>query len=158
MRQKHINNSPSESCGLIAISLFAGAGGCSLGFQQAGFGVRFARAIDCDAVESYRRNFLATPCEAVDVRDLGPEMLLDKVGHRSGELDILLGGPPCHGFSSAGMKSAQDRRNSVLRHYVRLIEGIRPKWFFMENVEGLLTNDGRKAEGQRLSKENGIDG
>ena len=125
-----------------AISLFAGAGGCSLGFQQAGFDVRFATDIDRDAVDSYRRNFPGTTCEAADVRDLGPEVLLDRIGLRSGELDILLGGPPCQGFSSAGMKSGEDSRNSLVRHYVRLLEGIRPKWFVMENVEGLLTNDG----------------
>lgn len=125
-----------------AISLFAGAGGCSLGFQQAGFDVRFATDIDRDAVESYRRNFPETPCEAADVRELGPEMLLNKVDLRPGELDVLLGGPPCQGFSSAGMKSSDDPRNSLIRHYVRLLEGIRPKWFVMENVEGLLTNDG----------------
>ena len=125
-----------------AISLFAGAGGCSLGFQQEGFDVRFATDLDRDAVESYRRNFAGTLCEVADVRDLGPEMLLDKVGLRSGELDILLGGPPCQGFSSAGVKSGEDPRNSLVRHYVRLLEGIRPKWFVMENVEGLLTNDG----------------
>lgn len=125
-----------------AISLFAGAGGCSLGFKQAGYDVRFATDINCDAVESYRRNFPETPCEAADVRDLGPDILLDKVGLCSGELDILLGGPPCQGFSSAGMKSGEDPRNSLVRHYVRLLEGIRPKWFVMENVEGLLTNDG----------------
>jgi len=135
---------PSEKMSTkpTAISLFAGAGGCSLGFQQAGFDVRFATDIDRDAVESYRRNFAGTPCEVADVRNLGPEMLLDKIGLRSGELDILLGGPPCQGFSSAGMKSGEDPRNSLVRHYVRLLEGIRPKWFVMENVEGLLTNDG----------------
>ncbi len=53
-----------------AISLFAGAGGCSLGFQQAGFNVRFATDIDRDAMESYQRNFAETPCEVADVRDL----------------------------------------------------------------------------------------
>ena len=125
-----------------AISLFAGAGGCSLGFQQAGFNVWFATDIDRDAVDSYQRNFPETPCEAADVRDLGPEALLAKIGLCSGELDILLGGPPCQGFSSAGIKSGEDPRNSLVRHYVRLLEGIRPKWFVMENVEGLLTNDG----------------
>lgn len=125
-----------------AISLFAGAGGCSLGFQQAGYDVRFATDLDRDAMESYRRNFPDTPCEVADVRDLGPEMLLEKVGLEPGELDILLGGPPCQGFSSAGMKSGEDPRNSLVRHYVRLLEGMRPKWFVMENVEGLLTNDG----------------
>ncbi len=125
-----------------AISLFAGAGGCSLGFQQAGYDVRFATDLDRDAVDSYHANFAETPCEAADIRDLGPEMLLEKIGLRTGELDVLLGGPPCQGFSSAGMKSAEDPRNSLVRHYVRLLEGIQPKWFVMENVEGLLTNDG----------------
>jgi DNA (cytosine-5)-methyltransferase 1 len=133
---RHLGEKPT------AISLFAGAGGCSLGFLQAGFDVRFATDIDRDAVDSYRRNFVGTPCEVADVRDLEPEMLLDRAGLRSGELDILLGGPPCQGFSSAGMKSGEDPRNSLIRHYVRLLEGIRPKWFVMENVEGLLTNDG----------------
>lgn len=126
----------------IAISLFAGAGGCSLGFRQAGYDIRFATDIDRDAVESYRRNFPRTACEAGDIHGLGPEELLKRVGLRVGELDMLLGGPPCQGFSSAGVKSGEDPRNSLVRHYVRLLEGIRPKWFVMENVEGLLTNDG----------------
>jgi DNA (cytosine-5)-methyltransferase 1 len=129
-------------CGPTAISLFAGAGGCSLGFQQAGYDVRYATDIAADAVESYRRNFPGTPCEAADIRELDPASLLKRVGLGHGQLDILLGGPPCQGFSSAGMKSGDDPRNSLLRHYVRLLEGIRPKWFVMENVEGLLTNGG----------------
>lgn len=125
-----------------ALSLFAGAGGCSLGFQQAGFDVLFATDINEDAVASYQHNFPETPCEAADIRDLGPEVLLEKIGLQAGELDVLLGGPPCQGFSSAGMKAAEDPRNSLVGHYVRLLEGMRPKWFIMENVEGLLTNDG----------------
>lgn len=126
----------------IAISLFAGAGGCSLGFREAGYDIRFATDIDRDAVESYRRNFSGTPCAVLDVQELEPEGLLERVGLCSGEVDILLGGPPCQGFSSAGMKAGDDSRNSLVRHYVRLLEGVRPKWFVMENVEGLLTNDG----------------
>lgn len=125
-----------------AISLFAGAGGCSLGFQQAGYDIRFAADIDEDAVGSYHRNFGKTPCEAKDIRELGVESALESIGLEPGELDILLGGPPCQGFSSAGVKSSDDPRNFLLRHYVRLLEGIRPKWFIMENVEGLLTNAG----------------
>ena len=125
-----------------AVSLFAGAGGCSLGFQQASYDVRFAADIDADAVESYRRNFPTTPCEVLDIRELGVESVLERGGLRRGELDILLGGPPCQGFSSAGVKSGDDPRNLLLQHYVRLLEGIRPKWFVMENVEGLLTNAG----------------
>ncbi len=124
------------------MSLFAGAGGCSLGFQQAGYDIRFAADIDADAVESYRHNFSKTPCEATDVRELSVKSALDSIGLAQGELDILLGGPPCQGFSSAGVKSSDDPRNFLLRQYVRLLEGIRPKWFVMENVEGLLTSAG----------------
>jgi DNA (cytosine-5)-methyltransferase 1 len=124
------------------MSLFAGAGGCSLGFQQAGYDIRFAADIDADAVGSYRRNFGKTPCQATDIRELGVESALESIGLVRGELDIMLGGPPCQGFSSAGVKSSDDPRNFLLRHYVRLLEGIRPKWFVMENVEGLLTNAG----------------
>lgn len=125
-----------------AISLFAGAGGCSLGFRQAGYDVRFATDIDADAVESYRRNFPGTVCEAADIRELSAESVLQRLALDPGELDMLLGGPPCQGFSSAGVKAGDDPRNSLLGHYVRLIERIRPKWFVMENVEGLLTNGG----------------
>lgn len=124
-----------------AISLFAGAGGCSLGFGQAGYDVRFATDLDADAVESYRRNFPGTPCEAADIRQLTAEAVLQRIGLNPGELDMLLGGPPCQGFSSAGVKAGDDPRNSLLSHYIRLLEGIRPKWFVMENVEGLLTSD-----------------
>jgi DNA (cytosine-5)-methyltransferase 1 len=78
----------------------------------------------------------------MDVRDLDAKTILAKTGLAAGELDVLLGGPPCQGFSSAGMKADNDPRNSLFRHYIRLLEGIHPKWFIMENVEGLLTNGG----------------
>ena len=137
-----LDRADSKLHGPTAISLFAGAGGCSLGFQQAGYDIRFAADIDADAVESYHRNFPTTPCEVIDIRELGVESLLERTGLGRGELDILLGGPPCQGFSSAGVKSGGDPRNLLLQHYVRLLEDIRPKWFVMENVEGLLTNAG----------------
>ena len=124
-----------------AISLFAGAGGCSLGFGQANYDIKFATDVDANAVESYRRNFPRTPCEAADIRELTADSVLQRIGLNPGELDVLLGGPPCQGFSSAGVKAGDDPRNSLLTHYIRLLEGVRPKWFVMENVEGLLTND-----------------
>jgi len=122
------------------ISLFAGAGGCSLGFKQAGYEIRFATDIDPDAVLTYRHNFPGIPCERADIRDLNAETLLAKAGLRTGELDVLIGGPPCQGFSSAGVKRSHDPRNSLVHCYVRLLHELRPKWFVMENVEGLLTN------------------
>ncbi len=137
-----LDRTDCELHGSTAISLFAGAGGCSLGFRQAGYHIRFAADIDADAVESYHHNFPTTPCEAIDIRELNAELVLQRAGLGRGELDILLGGPPCQGFSSAGAKSSDDPRNFLLHQYVRLLDGIRPKWFVMENVEGLLTNAG----------------
>ena len=125
-----------------AISLFAGAGGCSLGFKQAGYQVLFATDIDSDAVATYQQNFPETPCEQSDIRELTAPALLEKAGLAEGELDVLLGGPPCQGFSSAGGKLGTDPRNSLVTHYVRLLNELRPKWFVMENVEGLLTSGG----------------
>ena len=113
-----------------------------MGFGQAGYDIRFATDLDAAVVESYRRNFARTQCEAADIRDLDADTILHHAKLAVGELDILLGGPPCQGFSSAGVKAGDDPRNSLLGHYVRLLEGIRPKWFVMENVEGLLTNAG----------------
>jgi len=111
-----------------------------LGFELAGYDIRYAADIDEDAVSTYRLNFPLTPCEATDIQQAGGRHILKRIGLASGELDILLGGPPCQGFSSAGAKSATDPRNSLLHHYVRILGEVRPKWFIMENVEGLLTN------------------
>ncbi len=80
----------------------AGAGGCSLGFGQAGYDVRFATHLDADAVESYRRNFPGTPCEVADIRELTAEPEPLRVGLNPGNLDMLLG----QGFSGAGVKAA----------------------------------------------------
>jgi DNA (cytosine-5)-methyltransferase 1 len=125
-----------------AISLFSGAGGCSLGFAQAGFDIRLAIDHSPDAVNTYRLNFPAVPCWQRDIAAVAADEILAAVNLRPGELDFLIGGPPCQGFSSAGAKFWDDPRNALLKHYLRLLEGIRPRWFLLENVEGLLTADG----------------
>lgn len=123
----------------LAISLFAGAGGCSLGFEQAGYDIIYASDINPTAAATYRRNFPQTRYEQVDIRELDFHQLLTSLGLARGELDFLIGGPPCQGFSTAGMRFWDDPRNSLLKQYVRALEIIQPKWFLMENVEGLLT-------------------
>jgi DNA (cytosine-5)-methyltransferase 1 len=123
----------------IAISLFTGAGGCSLGFEQAGYKIIYASDINHPAVTTYKQNFLSTPCEEVDIKNLDFHQLLKSLHINSGDLDFLIGGPPCQGFSTAGLRFWDDPRNSLLKQYVRALEAIKPKWFLMENVEGLLT-------------------
>lgn len=122
-----------------AISLFCGAGGCSLGFKQAGYSILYANDKDSAAVETYRQNFPETICSNEDIDLVDFEKTLKLIGVRSGEIDILIGGPPCQGFSTAGSRFWDDPRNNLLKSYVKALKILKPKWFLMENVEGLLT-------------------
>jgi len=122
-----------------AISLFCGAGGCSLGFEKANYDVIFATDVDAAALATYRENFPTTKSLAVDINQLDFDKLLIELNLGVGELDFLIGGPPCQGFSTAGMRFWDDPRNMLLKSYVTALGKIKPKWFLMENVEGLLT-------------------
>lgn len=124
---------------LTAISLFCGAGGCSLGFKQAGYKILFAADIAMSAVNTYEANFPTVKCAEADIKNLDFNKVLLELGLETGELDILIGGPPCQGFSTAGIRFWDDPRNALLKNYIFAIEFIKPKWFLMENVEGLLT-------------------
>jgi len=121
------------------ISLFAGAGGCSLGFKQAGYNVLLAIDNDQPSCETYIRNFPDTEVRNLDVNQIDWSALLIQKKLVPGELEVLIGGPPCQGFSTAGKRFWDDPRNNLLKSYVSALEAIRPKWFVMENVEGLLT-------------------
>jgi DNA (cytosine-5)-methyltransferase 1 len=124
-----------------AISLFCGAGGCSLGFKQAGYAILYANDKDVAAVETYRKNFPEALCNQEDIDKLNFYEIMDNVGLQPGELDILIGGPPCQGFSTAGTRFWDDPRNHLLKSYVKALKILNPKWFIMENVEGLLTSN-----------------
>lgn len=121
------------------LSLFAGAGGCTLGFKRTGFDVKLGLDIDDDAIRTHRTNFPETDVVKEDISDITSDWLLERLDLEPGELDFLIGGPPCQGFSSAGKNFWDDPRNQLLKHYIRLLKYMRPKWFLMENVEGLLT-------------------
>ena len=122
-----------------AISLFCGAGGCSYGFQQAGFDILYASDIDKTAVATYKANFPDTKVEQIDIDKINFDQLLLDLDLLPEQLDILIGGPPCQGFSTAGSRFWDDPRNHLLKSYVHALRTLKPKWFVMENVEGLLT-------------------
>jgi DNA (cytosine-5)-methyltransferase 1 len=124
-----------------ALSLFCGAGGCSAGFQRAGYNILLASDIDKAAISSYKANFPETNCLEADICNIDFQKTLPDLGLLVGELDILIGGPPCQGFSTAGMRFWEDPRNALLKQYIHALQTMRPKWFLMENVEGLLTAD-----------------
>ncbi|NEO12705.1 MULTISPECIES: DNA cytosine methyltransferase [unclassified Moorena] len=124
-----------------AISLFCGAGGCSLGFKQAGYSILYANDKDAAAVETYRINFPESLCTNEDIDNVDFGKVLSEIVMKPGELDILIGGPPCQGFSTAGSRFWDDPRNNLLKQYVKALTIVNPKWFIMENVEGLLTSN-----------------
>jgi DNA (cytosine-5)-methyltransferase 1 len=120
------------------VSLFSGAGGSSLGYIWAGGKVLAAVEWDENAVATYRLNFPDTPILHRDIKTVTVEELLALTHLVPGELDILDGSPPCQGFSTAGKRQIDDPRNSLFQEYVRLLRGLQPKCFVMENVSGMV--------------------
>lgn len=120
------------------ISTFAGCGGSSLGYTWAGGKELLAVEWDANAVETFKLNFPDVPVYAGDIGKLSVDECLELAGIRPGELDILDGSPPCQGFSTAGKRQFNDARNQLFREYVRLLRGLQPKVFVMENVSGLV--------------------
>ncbi len=120
-------------------SLFAGAGGCSLGFSRAGYDILLALDHDKPSCKTYSKNFPKTDVRVADATATDWKQLLQDHRLQQGELEMLIGGPPCQGFSTAGKRFWDDPRNQLLRSYIDALSTIRPKWFLMENVEGLLT-------------------
>lgn len=120
------------------VSTFSGCGGSSKGYQLAGGKVRLAVEWDDHAAECYRLNFPKTPLYHGDIAALSVEEALEISGLEAGELDLFDGSPPCQGFSTSGKRVLDDPRNTLFREYVRLLEGLRPRTFVMENVSGMV--------------------
>lgn len=118
-------------------STFAGCGGSSLGYSAAGFREVLAVEWDAHACECLRLNFPGAPVWQGDVAQLSAAEALRLAGLGEGELDLLDGSPPCQGFSTAGRRQLDDPRNSLFREFVRLLRGLRPRLFVMENVSGM---------------------
>lgn len=120
------------------ISTFAGCGGSSLGYSIAGFRELLAVEWDDNAVQTFKLNFPDVPVYHGDIAKLSVEQVFKMTGLKAGELDVFDGSPPCQGFSTAGKRQIDDERNQLFREYVRLLKGLRPKVFVMENVSGMV--------------------
>jgi DNA (cytosine-5)-methyltransferase 1 len=126
------------------LTLFAGCGGSSLGYQMAGCQVIAAIERDPHAVTVYQDNCTqSTRVIGRDILEIDPAQVLAETGLQRGELDILDGSTPCQGFSMAGLRNALDPRNRLFLEYVRFLKAIKPKAFIMENVPGLVTGSMR---------------
>lgn len=128
-----------------AIDLFAGAGGFSLAAYNVGIDVQAAIELDQQAAESYYTNLVKnyhvkTQLFSQDINSVDIDALMKFQGIKQGELDILLGGPPCQGFSVHRINDAgkNDPRNDLLLRYFDFVKKLRPKAFLVENVPGLL--------------------
>lgn len=120
------------------IDLFAGAGGFSLGAARAGFNVCAAVELDCRAIDTHKRNFPKSLHLQADLTVLSASELLHAAGLSEGEIDGVIGGPPCQGFSTIGKRYTSDVRNNLFIRFFRLVNDIRPAFFVAENVCGIL--------------------
>ncbi len=125
------------------IDLFAGCGGLSLGFIKCGYKVEKAVEFDVSIADTYKINHPKVDVIVDDIRNI------DNSGvFRNGDADVIIGGPPCQGFSMAGARIRHgfidDPRNYLFKHYFNVVKTAKPKVFVMENVKGMLTMQGGK--------------
>lgn len=127
----------------VVVDLFCGAGGFSLGFEQAGF--RIGAAVDSDPIHArtFKINHPNTPTITADLRELTGAELRRRAKLNDTDVSVVIGGPPCQGFSMIGRRDAADPRNDLLNEFTRLVSELQPRFFVMENVPGLLIGDHR---------------
>lgn len=120
------------------IDLFCGCGGFSKGFEEAGFNVRFGIDLWNDAIVTYKKNFPDTVVLNEDIQKVSAEQILEMCNMSADDVDVIIGGPPCQGFSVSGKRMIDDERNKLYKSFVELVANIKPKVFVMENVPGLI--------------------
>jgi DNA (cytosine-5)-methyltransferase 1 len=129
------------------VDLFCGAGGFSLGFKRVGdFELIAAVDKNPDALETYKVNFGDTPVFESDITDISGNIdeLYEACGFSQDDVDVVIGGPPCKGFSTAGKMNPDDPRNSLVASYLQVVRKLDPDVVVMENVEGLVRMEGGK--------------
>ena len=119
------------------LDLFCGCGGLSLGFEMAGYNVKLAIDNWEDALVTYRKNHKGTKTLNADLLNLNPQIVEQECDIH--DFDIIIGGPPCQGFSVAGKRIIDDDRNKLYKSFVRFVEYFKPKAFVMENVPNILS-------------------
>lgn len=134
------------------IDLFAGVGGMSLGAARAGFDLAAAVELDEIAIKTHAINFPNSRHLRRDISRLTGTALLEAAGLVQGELDGLIGGPPCQGFSDIGKRASDDPRNSLFGDFFRLVSETRPRFFVAENVPGILAERNEAAIRMALTR------
>lgn len=127
----------------MGVDLFAGAGGMSLGFEQAGFEI--AAAVEYDPIHSATHEFNFPNCATIcrSVADIDGKYIREHSGLADRPVDVVFGGAPCQGFSMIGKRALDDPRNSLVYHFVRLVDELKASYFVFENVRGLTLGQHR---------------
>ncbi|ACV69802.1 DNA (cytosine-5-)-methyltransferase [Desulfohalobium retbaense] len=141
IEKKHAN---PKGEALNAISLFSGCGGFSLGFSAAGFNVRGFLELDPGLRKIYRLNFPNSFEMGGDITQI-QDAKIKNYKSLIGDIDVIIGGPPCQGFSLSGKRDVNDPRNTLFKHYLRFVDAFRPKIAIMENVR--LLSSMKNSEG-----------
>lgn len=135
MNIMHHKDSPSNR---DVISLFSGAMGLDIGLDKAGLSIKVGQDSDRNCIATMQAN--GHNVLRGDIRDIQPHELLDATGLKPGEPFLICGGPPCQPFSTAGKRlGINDPRGSLFMDFIRMIDAIRPRFFIMENVKGLMS-------------------
>lgn len=151
----------SNRKGITYLDLFAGAGGFSEGFMQAYtddkyYDFRLASDINenCELTHRVRYNKMLGLDTKFMCQDIMEDSFLENLQREVGnqEIDVITGGPSCQSFSLAGRRKKLDKRDDLFYHYLKVIKALRPKYFVMENVKGILTKDGGKIK-ERILRE-----
>ena len=148
--------SPTDNSKPTAVDLFCGCGGLAVGLKKAGFRIIGAVDVDPLSVKTFQANHRDVPVWEMDILELKHTDLLEQIGLKEGELDLLAGCPPCQGFSTMrtlnGAVCIEDPRNDLLFEFQRFVEALRPRAVMMENVPGLACDERFAVFCRRLKK------
>lgn len=122
------------------LDLFCGCGGFSLGFERAGYDVRLGIDVWNDALVTYQHNHKQSAVMCDDLSKIEPKDVAKQLGDK--QIDVIIGGPPCQGFSIAGKHIVEDKRNELYKAFVAMVRYFKPKAFVMENVPNILSIGG----------------
>ena len=137
---------------LKIFNLFSGAGGFSLGAKRAGFDIAGSVEIDPQAISVYKKNFPNTPLWAKDLSTVSATDILQTFNLKVDEIDGIIGGPPCQGFSHMGQNDSEDPRNRLFINFFEIVNEAAPKFFIAENVPGILSQNNARLVDRALSK------
>lgn len=137
--RKELQEKAKKTKAPLFADFFAGAGGLSCGFSQAGFNVCFANDCEDVCVQTYRYNHPELPAKRVVKEDIR-KIVGNITDYINEEIDVVIGGPPCQGFSSANQQRIiDDPRNELYKFYIEAVKRLSPKFILMENVRGMLS-------------------